>query len=286
MPTPDTASRPAIPIKHSSLARRTRYPTSQPARPDVAAHAAADPPTVRQPTAILTRAEETDSTESPNHLREPRSHSRFASFGRIKAKTGLLQRAFGDNPESIAFPDDRRASDLAQLPVQDIPLLSASDSPLSDPLTDSSSASDTTLQEKDNTSLYSEGDLDSPEDSKAADAWLTSGSVPSDGKPQDPRVEFDRQRYTAAPTPRSPKMHQTSSRLLRMTEDDRPFTRVSQLCPCACVVIVQRRQWVVHACMPSIEHLVRCIRHYVQLPTNPIYCKQSHFKANAPSKPS
>jgi hypothetical protein len=36
------------------------------------------------------------------------------------------------------------------------------------------------------------------------------------------------------------KMHQTSSRLLRMTDDDRPFTRVSPSCLLVCVFVVPR----------------------------------------------
>lgn len=214
MPTTLTPSRPGIPLQHSSTTRRPRVATSQ-ARPDVDA---ADLSTVQERSA---RLERTDSTATTRTLRKPRSHSRFASLGRIKSRPSILQRAFGDSTEYTAAPETRSVS-AAQLPIKDIPApKKAFESPARpESIRHSSNSSDSTLQEKDNLSLYSEKDLDSPK----ATFWLASG-LDRDDRQLLSRGDFDNQRFVA---PRPSKMHQTSSRLLRMTEDDRPFTRVSQ----------------------------------------------------------
>ena len=56
-------------------------------------------------------------------------------------------------------------------------------------------------------------------------ASLRSGSVEG----EEPETPHDRDTASLQPAAHPAKMHQTSSRLLRMTDDERPYTRVSAL---------------------------------------------------------
>ena len=63
---------------------------------------------------------------------------------------------------------------------------------------------------------------------RSASASLRSGSVEG----EEPGTPHDRDTASLQPAAHPAKMHQTSSRLLRMTDDERPYTRVSALFTC------------------------------------------------------
>jgi hypothetical protein len=63
---------------------------------------------------------------------------------------------------------------------------------------------------------------------RSASASLRSGSVEG----EEPGTPHDRDSASLQPAAHPAKMHQTSSRLLRMTDDERPYTRVSALLTC------------------------------------------------------
>lgn len=60
---------------------------------------------------------------------------------------------------------------------------------------------------------------------RSASASLRSGSVEG----EEPGTPHDKDTASLQPAAHPAKMHQTSSRLLRMTDDERPYTRVSAL---------------------------------------------------------
>ncbi len=137
-----------------------------------------------------------------------RAHSRLASFGRIRSKGNIKQQSAEQK-----LPASKGETLPAEVPVSPS---DAGSHQRSDYSTLSNSSSKTTLS-----------DHESPlKDQTAQPSFLLgSNNVPSDrsktnGKPLD----SERPQRLAPPAPRT--MHQTSSKLLRMTDDDRPFTRV------------------------------------------------------------
>jgi len=145
-----------------------------------------------------------------------RAHNRLASLGRIRSR-GSIHNAAHPRSAVVREPLPHRGETL---PVQHAVPVSPSETgshKRSDTSTLSNSSSETTLSDdkSDDTKSIDEQPLINP-------AWSAPASDPSphfdDPDDTDPYVRANRL------APRT--MHQTSSRLLRMTADERPFTRV------------------------------------------------------------
>ena len=236
------ASAARIPYKHSaapaaltttttptSHGQDPRCATSLPharSQPDVAAtaHDAADadifvssrlpPPTTTPsspPPTTPTTADKVDSStakSSAPSVKSLRNHSRLASLGRIRSR-GSIQQSVKKQPAS---PGETLP---ASVPVS--PSDAGSHHKRIDGTSFSNHSSDSALSD------------DSKSEVKLLDAqpsrpsfWNRSPQHSSQGYDQ---AGFD-ENYKRLVAQRPRTMHQTSSKLLRMTEDDRPFTRV------------------------------------------------------------
>jgi hypothetical protein len=159
-----------------------------------------------------------------------RAHSRLASFGRIRSR-GALQ------------PTVTEPLPLSELPpLRPTPSLTSSHK-RSEPSTGSYYSSETTLSDE---KFHDSKSFDEPRKSLARDTQRNA-SFERRGKSEDSTCDPTEQ-YRRLVESRPRMMHQTSSRLLRMTEDDRPFTRVSTTSPCACAPITTG------AAVPFVAH--------------------------------
>lgn len=152
-----------------------------------------------------------------------RAHSRLVSFGRIR-------------PRGVHLPAERDTLDSEPLsPVEPLPTLPtlprqslAGSHKRSEPSTASYHSSETTLSDE---KYYDTKSFEESRQQPIARGTQRNSSAEQRAKldeyPVDPTEQYHR--LVAS---RSRMMHQTSSRLLRMTEDDRPFTRVSDTFPC------------------------------------------------------
>ncbi|KAK4575173.1 hypothetical protein LTR86_001025 [Recurvomyces mirabilis] len=144
-----------------------------------------------------------------------RAHNRLASLGRIRSRGSIHNAAH--SPSAVARePLPHRGETLpAQHAVPVSPSATGSHKP-SDTSTLSNSSSETTLSDdkSDDTKSLDEQPLINP-------AW----SPPLSDSPQHFDEQDDANPYVRANRLAPRMMHQTSSRLLRMTADERPFTR-------------------------------------------------------------
>lgn len=152
-----------------------------------------------------------------------RAHSRLASFGRIRPR------------RSFQSSDQQRLADAAPaLPVQrgeTLPVKHVVPVSPSYARPQQRSATSTLSNNSSETTLADDKSSDVKSIDEKPAFWLGSSNVPG---------ELDREYddygdvghiQKAIPVQHRPRMmHQTSSRLLRMTEDDRPFTRVCIAC--------------------------------------------------------
>ena len=202
--------------QHSTTARRQgpRFATSSLRAPHVPDVRSAE----RRPSTSTLAPHQTCAADSPydkvdsksisagSSLKD-RAHSRLASFGRIRPRGSVQyqQRA----PLGVAKPT----------PVPPSPSDTGSYN-RSNTSTLSNSSSDTTLSD------------DAKSDTKVVDDrrpsfWLSALKVPTESvKDLEDSIYEEEQPHERLGHLRSRMMHQTSSKLLRMTEDERPFTRV------------------------------------------------------------
>jgi hypothetical protein len=243
IPASETTSHPSPRPTHSSRVA-TRLPHAHHPSPDVAAanplqqpppplqHSHAAPPSRSASPTFSARREQRPRTALPTIDKvdskpksiagtvKSRAHSRLVSFGRIRPR-GLTLSAERDtlDPEPL--------SPIEPLPALPRPSLAGSHK-RSEPSTASYHSSETTLSDE---KYYDTKSFEESRQLPIARGTHRNSSVEQRGKldeyPVDPTEQYHR--LVAS---RSRMMHQTSSRLLRMTEDDRPFTRVSGTFPC------------------------------------------------------
>lgn len=188
-----------------------------------------------------------------------RAHSRLASLGRIRSRGSIHNTAAAHQsrvaadaelPPSLHQPQGETVSLLAKPthPGLAAPPVSPSDAcshhKASDTSTLSNSSSETTRSD------------DKSDDIKS----LEEAEIPTSTRThafREPSQNFDDpadvDRYNRAVQHRPRMMHQTSSRLLRMTADDRPFTRVCIplphctiiCCMCNCIAFLPVAQYLV-----------------------------------------
>lgn len=129
-------------------------------------------------------------------------------------------------------------------PLRHTPSLTSSHK-RSEPSTSSFYSSETTLSDEkyQDSKSFEESRQSFARDTKP-NAFVTEHRGKSEDSTCDPTEQYHRLIES-----RSRMMHQTSSRLLRMTEDDRPFTRVSNTFPCACAPISPG------VAVPSVAHV-------------------------------
>lgn len=154
-----------------------------------------------------------------------RAHSRLASFGRIRsyrAQQPAERNTSVTEPLHVTEPP----------PLRHTPSLTSSHK-RSEPSTSSFYSSETTLSDE---KYQDSKSFEESRQSFARDTKPTAFVTEQRGKSEDFTCDPTEQ-YHRLIESRSRMMHQTSSRLLRMTEDDRPFTRVSNTFPCACAPI-------------------------------------------------
>lgn len=152
-----------------------------------------------------------------------RAHSRLASLGRIRSR-GSIHNTAHPRPAGVAteLPSQRGETlPVKQHTVPVSPSDASSHHKRSDASTLSNTSSETALSDDKSEDIKSFDDQPLVRSS----SWvppkaLVGGAVRRNDDPGD--VE----RYQQAVQHRPRMMHQTSSRLLRMTADDRPFTRV------------------------------------------------------------
>lgn len=165
-------------------------------------------------TSDTTNSNNRDSTSTPTNFSgsavgsiSRRNRRSLAAFAREKTSSALASLSFGDHPSNRSSSPTQSGS----LPKHNYKQsqLGSGFSPLTPPLSDESSSA-----EKLN-SIPSEFPANSTAPSTTDSRRQTLRQIPSEQQ-LDPELGGPSQ-----------KMHQTSSRLLRMTEDDRPFTKVS-----------------------------------------------------------
>jgi len=256
------ASETTSPTPSSSSRAATRHPHALHPSPDVAAaanplplsrHRSPPPPQQQQhhsqrsasptfsarreqrPRTALPTIDKVDSKpKSIAGTVKSRAHSRLVSFGRIRPR-GLTLSAERDTQ------DTEPLSPVEPLPTLPRPSLTASHK-RSEPSTASHHSSETTLSDE---KYYDTQSFEESRQQPIARGTQRNSSIEQRGKldeyPVDPTEQYHR--LVAS---RSRMMHQTSSRLLRMTEDDRPFTRVSATFPCTCTQVLAVRCYSLH----------------------------------------
>jgi hypothetical protein len=228
---------------HSSSRAATRLPHAPRPRPDVAA---ANPST-RLPSPPLHHSPAPSRSASPTYSarREQRSRTALPAIdkvdskqksiaGNVKSRAHSRLVSFGRiRPRGLHLSSERDTLDPEPLsPVEPLPPLPrpsfAGSHKRSEPSTASYHSSETTLSDE---KYYDTKSLEESRQQPIARGTQRNSAVEQRGKldeyPVDPTEQYHR--LVAS---RSRMMHQTSSRLLRMTEDDRPFTRVSATFPC------------------------------------------------------
>lgn len=245
IPPSDTTSHPAArhhPLHPRAATRAPFHAHALPRNPDVAARPPPPPqlhpsPPARtlstasslcrehRPRTALPTIGKVDSTPKTIAATvKSRAHSRLASFGRIRSR---------GSQQSV----ERNTSAAELLPSPELPPLRhtpsfTSSHKRSEPSTASYYSSETTLSDD---KLHDEKSFDEPRPSFVRDAQRNP-SAELRGRSEDSTCDPTEQ-YRRLVESRPRMMHQTSSRLLRMTEDDRPFTRVSNTSFCACAPI-------------------------------------------------
>jgi hypothetical protein len=142
-----------------------------------------------------------------------RAHLRLASLGRLRPRGSIHASTHHHPAGTVQRHPSQRGETLVPVSPSD-----ASSQPRSNTSTLSNVSSETTLSDA------KSDDLKSLDDRPAA-AWSPRAYSPaSPGYDTPDDADADAYPPVTQHTPRM--MHQTSSRLLRMTEDDRPFTRV------------------------------------------------------------
>ena len=197
-----------IPYKHSTTTPRQgpRDATSSlsaPAVPDVKSGDQKSSSSVLAPHdtgAADTAAGKVDSKSiSTASSVKNRAHSRLASFGRIRSR-GSVQHHYQHQREAECVPDS--PSDACSHKRSDTSTLS-------------NSSTDTSLSDD------PKADIKSPDERPPRRSfWLASSNIAGECAKEN----IEHHERLIKPRPRM--MHQTSSKLLRMTEDERPFTRV------------------------------------------------------------
>ena len=200
--------------RRSSLLPRDATSLSHVSVPDVTPAAAASPDHHHQqsPSQSNPPAGKVDSQARSNapSVKSLRNHSRLASFGRIRSR-GSVQHSSKQPPA----PPGEAVPAIA--PVS--PSEASSHLP-SDGSSRSNNSSATTLTDD------SKSDVRTLDEKPSRPSFWAKNSDRSVGsnKPYN-QADFD-ENYKRLVASRPHTMHQTSSKLLRMTEDDRPFTRV------------------------------------------------------------
>jgi hypothetical protein len=149
-----------------------------------------------------------------------RAHSRLASLGRIRSRGSIHNTALARPAAASELPAHRGET----LPTHHAVPVSPSDASShkrSDTSTLSNSSSETALSD-DNKSEDIKSFDDSPP--KPSLSGHPTQYLANPVQEYDDSADFEE--YTRILQNRPRMMHQTSSRLLRMTADDRPFTRV------------------------------------------------------------
>jgi hypothetical protein len=147
-----------------------------------------------------------------------RAHSRLASLGRIRSRGSVFQHSPAERPSPAVPSSPAETLTTKHLPVS--PSL-ASSHKRSEASTLSNTSSETVLSDDAKSDIKSLDERQTPpgfyaEQKNASCEYLLKSSEDCDPEEQYRRLIHGRPRM----------MHQTSSRLLRMTEDERPFTRV------------------------------------------------------------
>jgi hypothetical protein len=153
-----------------------------------------------------TAAAKVDSRSRPTATTvKSRAHTRLASLGRIASRGSAQSPLSHKQGETVAAEAPVSPSDTGSHKRSDTSTLS-------------NSSSETTLSDDAKSEVKS-----IEERSTRPSFWLASNNVPADfAAERHPSTE-----QSERPTSYRPRMmHQTSSKLLRMTEDERPFTRV------------------------------------------------------------
>ena len=148
------------------------------------------------------------TTTSKASTVKSRAHSRLASLGRLRSRAS-------NQPPPKKQPETQLQSEtrLVEEPVSPSDAGSHSHRP-SDASTLSKRSSETTL---------SDDDIKSSEENASHSSFLlASSNLPGDTTKEKSEAE----QFGRLVQPKSRTMHQTSSKLLRMTDDERPFTRV------------------------------------------------------------
>lgn len=232
-----STSRASIPYKqHSTAAALARRPAPRDATrashaPDVAHKAAHTNSNTTSTPSTSTSAATTavgagdfiavdfaaaDKVDSPARTAASKAkagaHARLASLGRLRSRGSVPQQ----HPQ--------RPQPASQSQGETTALVSPSDAgshpKLSDASTLSNGSSATSLSDD------AKSEKKSIEEKPSRPSfWLASGNLPGDSTKadNDDCVEEDQYQRLAL---RARMMHQTSSKLLRMTDDERPFTRV------------------------------------------------------------
>lgn len=233
------------PSSQPRAATRQPYAHSPPARPDVAAISPA--PARLDSTSRDHRCEPRPRTPSPPFSGKvdskpktvaatvkSRAHSRLASFGRIRSRGG-------QQPADLQPLATEPSTPPETYPVQPAPSLTGSHK-RSEPSTASYHSSETTLSDE---KFHDTKSFDEPRQQPIARDISRNTSADRRERSEDSACDTNEQ-YRRLVEGRSRMMHQTSSRLLRMTEDDRPFTRVSatHFRACAALIPAFRSFWL------------------------------------------
>lgn len=235
IPPPETTPPPPHASLSSSPSPRapTRFPYAHHRSPDVAAVSAPALSTStldrehRSRSALPTIDKVDSRPKTIAATVKSRAHSRLASFGRIRSR-GALQPAEQNTPATETHPPAETFAPRSR------PSISSSHK-RSEPSTASYHSSETTLSDE-KEKYYDTKSFDEPRQQSVARGAQRNASAERRAKIEDSTCDPTEQ-YRRLVESRPRMMHQTSSRLLRMTEDDRPFTRVSNTHFCACAPI-------------------------------------------------
>lgn len=219
MSSAESAAR--IPQKHSA-AKPRQDPRSATSRPHESSkrEIATDNPSSLSSSSdsipnrgIALAADKVDSqVKSSASSVKSRTHSRLASFGRRRSRASINQQQQPKSPTSATSQGE------TSTPAAPVSPSDTASHKQSDTSTLSYRSSKTTLSDN------------AERESKSADErpsfLLSSSNIPAElAKPnRETSCDSERPQRLAQSKPRT--MHQTSSKLLRMTDDERPFTRV------------------------------------------------------------
>ena len=205
-----------IPAVHSSTkARGPRFATSLPHAPvsdvtSIPSHRRGRS-SGREPVSIRVSEKDIDNldskTISSGSSIKSRSHLRLASFGRIRSRTSVNQQ----QPQQAPGKGETKP---AKVPISP---LDAGSHKRSDTSTLSLSSSGTNSSETERRTVKRQPSRPS--------FWLASSNVSGDFIKENGDGR-DGEHLDRLVPPKPHMMHQTSSKLLRMTDDERPFTRV------------------------------------------------------------